>query len=90
MKKIRVLLTTVLMLCMSAGLASTAYAAESLKTIYPNEVRTNGTEVTTNNGYEFYNYVTSNGGRPLLERQHGHVRGRGHGRHVFKFCSQRS
>lgn len=63
MKKIRVLLTTVLMLCMSAGLASTAYAAESLKTIYPNEVRTNGTEVTTNNGYEFYNYVTSNGDR---------------------------
>ena len=50
MKKIRVLLTTVLTLCMSAGLASTAYAAESLKTIYPNEVRTNGTEVTTNNG----------------------------------------
>ena len=46
---------------MSTGLASTAYAAESLKTIYPNEVRTNGTEVTTNNGYEFCNYVTSNG-----------------------------
>ena len=63
MKKIRVLLATVLTLCMSAGLASTAYAAESLKTIYPNEVRTNGTEVTTNNGYEFYNYVTSNGDR---------------------------
>ena len=40
-----------------------AYAAESLKTIYPNEVRTNGTEVTTNNGYEFCNYVTSNGDR---------------------------
>lgn len=51
MKKVRVLLATVLTLCMSAGLASTAYAAESLKTIYPNEVRTNGTEVTTNNGY---------------------------------------
>lgn len=48
---------------MSTGLASTAYAAESLKTIYPNEVRTNGTEVTTNNGYEFCNYVTSNGDR---------------------------
>ena len=63
MKKIRVLLATVLTLGMSAGLASTAYAAESLKTIYPNEVRTNGTEVTTNNGYEFYNYVTSNGYR---------------------------
>ena len=63
MKKIRVLLATVLTLCMSAGLASTAYAAESLKTIYPNEVRTNGTEVTTNNGYEFYNYVTLNGDR---------------------------
>ena len=63
MKKIRVLLATVLTLCMSTGLASTAYAAESLKTIYPNEVRTNGTEVTTNNGYEFYNYVTSNGDR---------------------------
>ena len=63
MKKIRVLLATVLTLGMSAGLASTAYAAESLKTIYPNEVRTNGTEVTTNNGYEFYNYVTSNGDR---------------------------
>ena len=63
MKKIRVLLATVLTLCMSAGLASTAYAAESLKTIYPNEVRKNGTEVTTNNGYEFYNYVTSNGDR---------------------------
>lgn len=46
---------------MSTGLASMAYAAESLKTIYPNEVRTNGTEVTTNNGYEFCNYVTSNG-----------------------------
>ena len=43
MKKIRVLLATVLTLGMSAGLASTAYAAESLKTIYPNEVRTNGT-----------------------------------------------
>ena len=63
MKKIRVLLATVLTLCMSTGLASTAYAAESLKTIYPNEVRTNGTEVTTNNGYEFCNYVTSNGDR---------------------------
>ncbi len=63
MKKVRVLLATVLTLCMSAGLASTAYAAESLKTIYPNEVRTNGTEVTTNNGYEFCNYVTSNGDR---------------------------
>lgn len=48
---------------MSTGLASTAYAAESLKTIYPNEVRKNGTEVTTNNGYEFCNYVTSNGDR---------------------------
>lgn len=48
---------------MSTGLASMAYAAESLKTIYPNEVRTNGTEVTTNNGYEFCNYVTSNGDR---------------------------
>lgn len=48
---------------MSTGLTSTAYAAESLKTIYPNEVRTNGTEVTTNNGYEFCNYVTSNGDR---------------------------
>lgn len=48
---------------MSTGLASTAYAAESLKTNYPNEVRTNGTEVTTNNGYEFCNYVTSNGDR---------------------------
>ena len=63
MKKIRVLLAIVLTLCMSTGLASTAYAAESLKTIYPNEVRTNGTEVTTNNGYEFCNYVTSNGDR---------------------------
>ena len=63
MKKIRVLLATVLTLCMSTGLASTAYAAESLKTNYPNEVRTNGTEVTTNNGYEFCNYVTSNGDR---------------------------
>lgn len=63
MKKIRVLLATVLTLCMSTGLASMAYAAESLKTIYPNEVRTNGTEVTTNNGYEFCNYVTSNGDR---------------------------
>ena len=63
MKKIRVLLATVLTLCMSTGLASTAYAAESLKTIYPNEVRKNGTEVTTNNGYEFCNYVTSNGDR---------------------------
>lgn len=90
MKKIRVLLATVLTLCMSTGLASTAYAAESLKTIYPNEVRTNGTEVTTNNGYEFCNYVTSNGDRSSNGSTNMHVRGRGHGRHAFKFCSQRS
>lgn len=63
MKKIRILLVAALALCMSAGLAATASATESLKTIYPNEMRTNGTEVVSNHGYEYYNYITSNGNR---------------------------
>ncbi|MFD0705154.1 LPXTG cell wall anchor domain-containing protein [Alloscardovia venturai] len=63
MKKVKAAIVAVLTLCMTVGIASTAYAADTLKTIYPNEMRMNGTEVTTNNGYEFYNYVTSNGDR---------------------------